>query len=83
MFYSGVGGVPKVLHVRKVLIITQTYLKKFSSIAIQKEYDALNKNGTWKVVDPPFGTRPIGCKWVYKKSTNQVAHLKSIRRSLW
>eukprot|EP00253_Pinus_taeda_P025980 PITA_25980 len=24
------------------------------------------KNDTWKLVDPPFGTKPIGCKWVYK-----------------
>jgi hypothetical protein len=28
------------------------------------EYDALNNNGTWKLVDPPFVTKPIGCKWV-------------------
>ena len=34
--------------------------------AMQKEYDALIKNGTWKLVDPPYGTRPIGCKWVFK-----------------
>eukprot|EP00253_Pinus_taeda_P035569 PITA_35569 len=34
--------------------------------AMQKEYDALIKNGTWKLVDPPFGTKPISCKWVYK-----------------
>ena len=34
--------------------------------AMQKEYDALIKNDTWKLVDPPFGTKPIGCKWVYK-----------------
>eukprot|EP00253_Pinus_taeda_P013758 PITA_13758 len=33
---------------------------------MQKEYDALIKNGTWKLVDPPFGTKPVGCKWVYK-----------------
>ena len=32
---------------------------------MQKEYDALIKNGTWKLVDPPLGTKPIGCKWVY------------------
>ena len=31
---------------------------------MQNEYDALVKN--WKLVDPPFGTKPIGCKWVYK-----------------
>lgn len=34
--------------------------------AMQKEYDALIKNGTWKLVDPPFGTKQIGSKWVYK-----------------
>eukprot|EP00253_Pinus_taeda_P002361 PITA_02361 len=33
---------------------------------MQKEYDALIKNGTWKLVDPPLGTKPIRCKWVYK-----------------
>eukprot|EP00253_Pinus_taeda_P033087 PITA_33087 len=33
---------------------------------MQKEYDALIKNGTWKLVDPLLGTKPIGCKWVYK-----------------
>jgi hypothetical protein len=32
----------------------------------QKEYDALIKNGTWKLVDPPFGTKPICCKWLFK-----------------
>eukprot|EP00253_Pinus_taeda_P014679 PITA_14679 len=36
--------------------------------AMQKEYDALIKNDTWKLVDPPFGTKPIGCKWVYKNN---------------
>ena len=24
------------------------------------------KNGTWKLVEPPVGTKPIGYKWVYK-----------------
>eukprot|EP00253_Pinus_taeda_P018733 PITA_18733 len=33
---------------------------------MQKEYDALINNDTWKLVDPPLGTKPIGCKWVYK-----------------
>eukprot|EP00253_Pinus_taeda_P030704 PITA_30704 len=34
--------------------------------AMQKEYDALIKNGTWKLVDPLLRTKPIGYKWVYK-----------------
>ena len=28
---------------------------------MQREYDALIKNGTWRLVNPP-----IGCKWIYK-----------------
>ena len=34
---------------------------------MNKEFDALIKNGTWKFMDPPYGTKPIGCKQVYKK----------------
>jgi hypothetical protein len=33
---------------------------------MQREYDALIKNGTWRLVDHPFIIKPIGCKWVYK-----------------
>jgi len=33
---------------------------------MKKEYDSLIKNGTWKLVDPPFRAKLIGCKWVYK-----------------
>jgi hypothetical protein len=24
-------------------------------------------NETWKIVDRPYGCKPIGCKWVFKK----------------
>jgi hypothetical protein len=34
--------------------------------AMQKEYDALIKNGTWSLVDPPISIKPIGSKWIYK-----------------
>ena len=33
---------------------------------MQKEYDALINHATCKLVDPPFGTKIIGCKWVFK-----------------
>jgi hypothetical protein len=29
--------------------------------------DSIMSNGTWKVVDRPYGCKPIGCKWVFKK----------------
>ena len=25
-------------------------------------------NGTWEIVDHPYGCKPIGCKWVFKKN---------------
>ena len=47
------------------------YFKKVASRdkwkeVVQKEYDALIKNGTLKLVDPPLGTKPIDYKWVFK-----------------
>ena len=34
--------------------------------AMQNEYDAIMKNGTWYLCDLPIGKKAIGCKWVYK-----------------
>jgi hypothetical protein len=33
--------------------------------AMQEEYNALMKNNTWNLVDPPDHKRPIGCIWVF------------------
>ena len=35
--------------------------------AIQEEMDSIMGNKTWKVVDLPPGSKPIGCKWIFKK----------------
>eukprot|EP00253_Pinus_taeda_P020695 PITA_20695 len=35
---------------------------------MQKEYDALIETDSSKLVDPPLGTKPTGCKWVYKNT---------------
>jgi hypothetical protein len=29
--------------------------------------DSIMSNGTWEVVDRPYGCKPVGCKWVFKK----------------
>jgi len=34
--------------------------------AMLEEMRAIEDNGTWELVDPPVGCRPIGLKWVYK-----------------
>ena len=31
-----------------------------------EEMKAIENNGTWELVDPPVGCRPIRLKWVYK-----------------
>lgn len=33
---------------------------------MQDEYDALIKNGTLELIDPPLGCKPIGCKWIFR-----------------
>jgi hypothetical protein len=35
--------------------------------AIQSEMDSIMSNGTWEVVDRPYGCKPVGCEWVFKK----------------
>ena len=34
--------------------------------AMQSEYDAIMKTGTWHLCDLPLGKKAIGTKWVYK-----------------
>jgi hypothetical protein len=36
--------------------------------AVRSEMDSIMSNGTWEVVDRPYGCKPIGCKWVFKKN---------------
>ena len=35
--------------------------------AINDEMDSIMGNNTWKLVDLPPGSKPIGCKWIFKK----------------
>uniref|UniRef100_A0A2N9EEC7 Integrase catalytic domain-containing protein n=1 Tax=Fagus sylvatica TaxID=28930 RepID=A0A2N9EEC7_FAGSY len=38
--------------------------------AMQDEYDALIRQGTWSLVPPPQHHNIVGCKWVYKLKTH-------------
>jgi hypothetical protein len=29
--------------------------------------NSILSNGTWEVTDRPYGCKPVGCKWVFKK----------------
>ncbi|KAK1626296.1 hypothetical protein QYE76_000611 [Lolium multiflorum] len=35
--------------------------------AVRSEMDSILANGTWEITDRPYGCKPVGCKWVFKK----------------
>ena len=35
--------------------------------AVPGEMDSILVNETWEITDRPYGCKPIGCKWVFKK----------------
>jgi hypothetical protein len=35
--------------------------------AVRSEIDTILANGTWEITDRPYGCKPVGCKWVFKK----------------
>ena len=52
----------------------KTYKEALSSIdssfwkeAIKSELDSIMMNHTWDLVDLPKGSKPIKCKWIFKK----------------
>jgi len=48
---------------------------------IQKDYDAVIKNDAWKLVDLPFGTKPIGRKF-YKNKSKSYGSLENHKARL-
>jgi hypothetical protein len=35
--------------------------------AVHSEMDSILSNGAWELVDRPYGCKPMGCKWLFKK----------------
>jgi hypothetical protein len=50
--------------------------------SMQKEYEVLIKNGRWKLVDPPFRTKPIRCKSVFKNKYKSNGSLEKNKEML-
>ena len=38
--------------------------------AVNDEMDSILSNNTWVLVDLPTGSKPIGCKWVFRRKYN-------------
>jgi hypothetical protein len=50
---------------------------------VRSEVDSIMSNGTWEVVERPYRCKPVGCKWVLKRSLGLMVLLISTRLDLW
>jgi hypothetical protein len=51
-----------------------TYWVKWQK-AMKSEIESMYENQVWSLVDPPEGSWPIECKWIYKKKTDADANV--------
>ena len=50
--------------------------------AVQSEIDSIMSNRTWEIIDCPYGCKPIGCKWVFKKKLRPDGTIKRVQRKV-
>ena len=50
--------------------------------AMQDEYDALIRQGTWFLVPPPTNHNIVGCKWAYKLKTHSDSSIARYKARL-
>lgn len=50
--------------------------------AMTEEFDNLLSNQTWELVPKPVNTKPIGCKWVFKRKLNSEGEVIKFKARL-
>ena len=50
--------------------------------AMNSKMDSMYENVVWTLVDPPIGTKPIGCKWVFKKKIDMDGKVSTYKARL-
>jgi hypothetical protein len=50
--------------------------------AIRSEMDSIMSNETWEVIERPYGCKPIGSKWVFKKKLRPDGTIESYKARL-
>ena len=46
------------------------------------EMDSIMANMTWEITDPPYGCKPVGCKWVFKKKLRSDGTIEKYKARL-
>nr|KYP63619.1 hypothetical protein KK1_018198 [Cajanus cajan] len=46
------------------------------------EIEAIEKNGTWELIDRPKGAKVVGVKWVYKTKLNEKGEVDKFKARL-
>jgi hypothetical protein len=49
---------------------------------IHNEMDSILSNGTWELTKRPYGCKPIGCKWVFKKKLRPDGTIEKYKAQL-
>jgi hypothetical protein len=49
---------------------------------VRSEMDSILSNGTWELVDIPYGCKPVGCNWVLKKKLRPDGTIDKYRARL-
>src|SRR5438105_13840605 len=44
--------------------------------------DSMLANGTWEITDRPYGCKPVGCKWVFKKKLRPDGTIEKYKAQL-
>ena len=47
--------------------------------AMNDEMDSVLSNNTWVLVDLPTGSKPIGCKWVFRRKYNTNGSVQTFK----
>ncbi|RVW47574.1 Retrovirus-related Pol polyprotein from transposon TNT 1-94 [Vitis vinifera] len=50
--------------------------------AINDEMDSITSNQTWELVDLPPGSKPIGCKWVFRRKYHTDGMIQTFKARL-
>ncbi|TVU67008.1 hypothetical protein FQP86_17600, partial [Cobetia crustatorum] len=50
--------------------------------AINDEMESILSNQTWELVNLPPGSRPIGCKWVFRKKYHTDGTIQTFKARL-